>query len=59
MLPTLRLISTLSHDVKMDSGNQSRTQDPGHGVGGDEGGVAGSSALHGSPDNCLHLEHIK
>lgn len=30
MLPTLRLISTLSHDVKMDSGNQSRTQGPGH-----------------------------
>lgn len=30
MLLTLRLISTLSHDVKMDSGNQSRTQGPGH-----------------------------
>lgn len=41
MLQTLHLISTPSHDVKMDSGNQSRTQGPGH-VGEVRVGLQGS-----------------
>lgn len=57
MLQTLHLISTPSHDVKMDSGNQSRTQGPGH-VGEVRVGLQGSRPCS-FPDNCLHLEHIK